>query len=91
MTAIEWTDITWNPTRGCSRVSAGCEHCYAERHAHRQNRPGGAYDGLTRMTSRGPAWTGIVRLIPEKLEAPQRWRKPRRVFVNSSPTCSTTH
>jgi|SRR5215468_6720254 len=83
LSSIEWTDATWNPTLGCSRVSAGCEHCYAERMAHRQNHPGGAYEGLTRLTSRGPAWTGRVRLIPEQLEVPQRWRKPRMVFVNS--------
>src|SRR5213593_4445638 len=83
MTPIEWTDETWNPTRGCTRVSAGCEHCYAERQAHRQNHPGGAYEGLTRPTSRGPVWTGEVRLIPEKLGEPLRWRRPRRIFVNS--------
>ena len=80
---IEWTDVTWNPTRGCTRVSPGCENCYAERLAHRQNYPGGAYEGLTRSTSRGPVWTGVVRLVDDQLEAPLRWRRPRRVFVNS--------
>ena len=83
MSNIEWCDTTWNPVRGCSRVSPGCENCYAERQARRSDRPGGAYEGLTKMTSRGPAWTGDVRLVPELLDAPLRWRKSRRVFVNS--------
>lgn len=83
MSKIEWTDVTWNPTRGCSRVSPGCEHCYAERMAHRLNHPGGAYEGLTRLTARGPVWTGDVRLVNDQLEAPLRWRKPRMVFVDS--------
>lgn len=43
---IEWTDATWNPTRGCLRLSPGCEHCYAERQANRQKGPGGAYEGV---------------------------------------------
>lgn len=81
MSKIAWTDKTWNPVRGCSRVSAGCENCYAERFAHRNL--GGHYEGLTRMTSHGPRWTGEVRCIPEKLEEPLHWRKPRRVFANS--------
>jgi protein gp37 len=78
--AIAWTDSTWNPVRGCARVSAGCENCYAERHAHRGI---GGYAGLTRATSRGPTWTGEIRLVPEKLDEPLRWRRPRRIFVNS--------
>ena len=48
MTTIEWTDETWNPTRGCTRISSGCEHCYAERVARRFDHPGGSYEGLTR-------------------------------------------
>lgn len=80
-TGIEWTDATWNPIRGCSRVSAGCMHCYAERQAIRQIKSG--YAGLIQRTSHGPAWTGEVRLVPELLDAPLRWRSPRRVFVNS--------
>lgn len=78
---IEWTDVTWNPIRGCSRVSDGCRNCYAERQAIRQI--GGGYAGLVQRTSHGPAWTGDVRMVPELLDAPLRWRKPRRVFVNS--------
>ncbi len=83
MSKIEWTDESWNPVRGCARVSPGCENCYAERQARRQDRPGGAYEGLTVMGSKGPKWSGVVRCIPEKLGDPLRWRKPRMVFVNS--------
>lgn len=79
--AIEWTDATWNPLRGCSRVSAGCQHCYAERVAARFSGPGMPYEGLIHPTTRG--WNGQVRLVPEVLDQPLRWRRPRRVFVNS--------
>ena len=100
-TSIEWTDATWNPVRGCSRVSAGCEHCYAERVATRFSGPGQPYEGLVRLrTPRSGAapthggtgavrtgirgvWNGVVRLVPDMLDAPLHWRKPRRVFVNS--------
>lgn len=80
---IEWCTTTWNPIRGCSRVSPGCEHCYAERMAHRLSGPGRPYEGLTRKTSKGPVWTGEVRLVEEVLEQPLKWKKPRMVFVNS--------
>ena len=83
MSKIEWTDVTWNPTRGCSVVSKGCTNCYAMKQAHRFAGPGGKYEGLTNLTSGGPVWTGEVRLVPEKLEEPLHWRKPRRCFVNS--------
>jgi len=71
--AIEWTDSTWNPVTGCSKVSPGCKHCYAEVFAER--------------------WRGIpghhfqqgfdLRLWPERLSLPLRWKRPRRIFVNS--------
>jgi len=80
-TNIEWTSATWNPIRGCSRVSAGCVNCYAERQAIRQIQTG--YAGLIKRTSHGPAWTGEVRLVPELLDQPLRWTRPRRIFVNS--------
>ena len=97
---IEWTDATWNPIRGCSRVSEGCRHCYAERVAARFNWPvpddgmenlekglppskAGPYHGLAAMTKDGPRWTGEVRFVEDKLDAPLRWKKPRRIFVNS--------
>lgn len=82
-TSIEWTDKTWNPTRGCSLVSAGCTHCYAMKQAHRFSGPGGKYEGLTRPGANGPIWTGKVRLAPQMLDAPLRWTKPRRIFVDS--------
>ena len=83
MSAIEWTDATWNPVRGCSRVSKGCEHCYAEGQAHRFSGAGQPYEGLTVLGKKGPRWAGEVRTVLEMLEKPLRWRKPRMVFVNS--------
>ncbi len=70
---IEWTDATWNPVRGCTKVSPGCKYCYAEAFAERfRGVPGSAYEqGFD------------LRLVPEALELPLRWRKPRLVFVNS--------
>lgn len=70
---IEWTDATWNPVRGCEKVSPGCKHCYAEVFAERfRGVPGNAYEqGFD------------PRLAPEMLEQPLRWQRPRTVFVNS--------
>lgn len=70
---IEWTDATWNPVRGCTKISPGCKHCYAETFAERfRGVPGHPYEqGFD------------LRLVPEKLEDPLRWRRPRRIFVNS--------
>lgn len=83
-TSIQWTDATWNPIRGCSRVSPGCEHCYAEGVAARFSGPGLPFEGLARRTAKGlPQWTGKVRLVAEKLADPLRWKRPRRIFVNS--------
>ena len=91
-TGISWTDATWNPVRGCSRISEGCRHCYAERVAARFSDEGQPYHGLAvrklkvisddeqRTEAR---WTGEVRLVPEHLADPLRWHKPRRIFVNS--------
>lgn len=90
MTTIEWTrgddgsdGKTWNPTRGCSRVSAGCDACYAMRQAHRFSGPGQPYEGLTTLRRGKVDWSGLVRFVPEMLGAPLKWRKPARVFVNS--------
>jgi protein gp37 len=81
---IAWTDETWNPVRGCSRVSEGCRHCYAEGVAARFSGPGLPYEGLARRTAKGlPQWTGEVRMVPEHMADPLRWKRPRRVFVNS--------
>jgi protein gp37 len=72
-TTIEWTDATWNPVTGCTKISAGCDHCYAERFAERfRNTPG------------HPFTTGFdLTLRPERLEQPLAWRAPRMIFVNS--------
>jgi len=84
LTSIEWTEATWNPVRGCSRISPGCVHCYAERMAHRFSREGLPYHGLTRVNKRGePQWTGKIQVVPEMVEDPLRWKRPRKVFVNS--------
>src|SRR5262249_4046169 len=80
---IEWTDATWNPVRGCTRVSEGCQHCYAERMAARFSQPGMPHDRLAIMPPAGLRWTGRVALVESVLEAPLGWRKPRTIVVNS--------
>lgn len=71
--AIEWTEATWNPVTGCDKVSPGCAHCYAQRFAERW-----------RGTPDHPYEQGFdLRLWPERLELPLRWRKPRLIFTNS--------
>lgn len=82
-TTISWTDSTWNPVRGCSKVSAGCQHCYAMKFAARFSKPGQPYHGLAKMTPHGPEWTNEVKTVPDMLDAPLHWRAPRRIFVNS--------
>lgn len=84
-TGIEWTEATWNPVVGCTRVSAGCDHCYAVKQTHRLEAMGQAkYAGLTVLNPRGERhFNGTVRTVPEALEIPLRWREPRRIFVNS--------
>jgi protein gp37 len=81
--SIQWTDKTWNPTRGCSIVSPGCVNCYAMKQAHRFSGPGKPYAGLTKQTKAGPQWTGNVATVESSLLEPLSWRKPARVFVNS--------
>ena len=80
---IEWTDATWNPITGCSRVSRGCGApdgggCYAERLAATRLRRHPSRRGLTDRHGR---WTGQLRFNPQWLGQPVRWRKPRRIFV----------
>lgn len=80
-TKIEWTDTVWNPVVGCTRVSEGCRHCYAERMAKRLRAMGlPQYQDVVTDAGR---WTGQLRLDEAALLKPLRWRKPRRVFVNS--------
>jgi protein gp37 len=82
---IEWTERSdWNPIRGCTRVSEGCRHCYAERMAGRFSKPGMWGHGIAERTPAGARWTGRVELIEERLTLPLRWRKPAKVFVNST-------
>lgn len=87
-TSIEWTDRTWNPVRGCSRVSDGCRNCYAERIAARFSKGRGAkrqgeFQGFATLENGKSRWTGKVELIESKLTEPLHWRKPSRIFVNS--------
>lgn len=87
-TGIEWTEETWNPVVGCSKVSAGCRNCYAIPVSHKlagnpNPKISSVYEELTTDHLLKPEWTGMVRCLPERLEIPLRWRKPRRVFVNS--------
>jgi len=71
--SIEWTDATWNPVRGCTKISPGCAHCYAETFAER-----------FRGVKNHPFEQGFnLRVIPEKLHDPLLWRTPKRIFVNS--------
>jgi len=79
-TTIEWTDSTWNPIRGCSKVDLDCRNCYAESVAARFSGPGLPYHGT--VDERGK-WNGQIRLVPEHLADPLRWQRPRRIFVNS--------
>jgi protein gp37 len=70
---IEWTDATWNPVRGCTKISPGCKHCYAETFAER-----------FRGVPNHPYERGFdLRTVPEKLLEPLRWKKSRKIFVNS--------
>jgi protein gp37 len=81
---IEWTDATWNPISGCEIVSPGCTHCYAMRMAARLQAMGhAAYEGVTQKVNGHPVWTGRMHLNEAALEIPLRWRKPRKIFVNS--------
>lgn len=80
-TNIEWAEKVWNPLKGCTRVSKGCEHCYAERMAVRLQAMGKrGYEGVVDKHGR---WTGRVNLVPEVLAQPLSWKKGVRIFVDS--------
>ena len=83
MTKIEWCDETWNVLTGCTRVSPGCENCYAERLAATRMKNHPRYHGVAKMTPAGPRFTGEVREHHQLLEVPLRWRKPRMIFVSA--------
>ena len=71
--AIEWTDATWNPVTGCTKVTRGCDNCYAERLAERfRGTPGHPFERGFDLTLR-----------PERLSQPLSWKRPRKIFVNS--------
>jgi protein gp37 len=86
---IEWTEATWNPVAGCTPVSPGCLNCYAARMALRLQACGavtgcGKYAGTAKRARDGrPVFTGRVNTDENALDLPRRWRKPRRIFVNS--------
>lgn len=80
---IAWTEHTWNPVRGCSRVSEGCRNCYAEQVARRFSGPGQPYEGLVTIGAKGARWSGTTKFVQEHLADPLRWGRPRMVFVNS--------
>src|SRR5687768_7564048 len=71
--SIEWTEMTWNPVTGCTKISPGCKHCYAERMSKR----------LHAMGQKNYANGFKLTLHPRMLDLPLRWRTPRTVFVNS--------
>lgn len=73
ISTIEWTDATWNPVRGCTKISPGCKHCYAQTFAER-----------FRGVPNHPYERGFdLRTVPEKLHEPLHWKKSRKIFVNS--------
>lgn len=85
---ISWTDDTWNPIRGCTRVSEGCRNCYAERVAARFSGEGMPYEGVAKLVRLHdgrtvPRWTGKLSLVEDAVARPIRWQRPRLVFVNS--------
>lgn len=91
-TQIRWTDATWNPVTGCSKVSPGCEHCYAERLSNKQYKIAVA-DGKTPEQIQHAGWTRLPWTAPnaaenvilhyDRMDAPIHWKKPKMVFVNS--------
>lgn len=97
MGKIEWTDKTWNPLRGCSRISPGCLNCYAESIAARfsgdraagltfskETAGSGPFAGFAILTPSGPRWTGKVELVEKHLYDPLKWRKPQKRFISMS-------
>ncbi|MFR0358641.1 DUF5131 family protein [Streptomyces sediminimaris] len=89
MTDIQWTDETWNITLGCTKVSPGCDNCYAIPEAwmrmhHNNPKVAEAFAGTVTKTDDGRLdWTGNINLLDARLDQPKHWRKPRKIFVNS--------
>jgi len=101
LTSIQWADATWNPTRGCSRISRGCQLCYAERIAARfgtrgtedvgfdipASKPTGpAFEGFAEMRNGQPHWTGRVELVESALDWPLRWRGSKQARAEGRPS-----
>lgn len=86
---IEWTDASWNPVVGCTKVSTACSNCYAIpdawRMGHNPNpKLSSVYSGLVEKRPAGNLeWTGEVKTLPDRLNIPLHWKKPRKIFVNS--------
>ena len=82
-TGIEWTDATWNPMTGCTKISAGCDHCYAYVVSHTKTRDAYLRRLPVRDSPEARADPFAPRFWEDRLEQPLRWREPRRIFVNS--------
>ena len=82
-TGIEWTDAVWNPMTGCTKISAGCDHCYAETVAHRRTREIYLRQLPVKDTPDNRANPFAPRFWEDRLPDPLRWKKPLRIFVNS--------
>lgn len=82
-TGIEWTDATWNPMTGCTKLSAGCDHCYAHTVAQTKTRDTYLRQLPVRDTAKNRADPFAPRFWESRLDQPRRWREPRRIFVNS--------
>lgn len=82
---IEWTNSTWSPVTGCTRVSSGCDHCYSSRMTFRLEMMGQKkYTGLTVLNPKGDRhFNGVVKCHDDVLTVPMGWKKPRKIFVNS--------
>lgn len=78
---IEWTSATWNPVVGCEIVSPGCTNCYAMKLAGGRMKNHHSRKGLTKPSKAGPVWNGEVRFMPEWLDQPLRWKRPRDIFT----------
>jgi protein gp37 len=81
ITSIEWTNRSWNPTTGCTRVSAGCDHCYA--FSLHDMRHQAVQDGATKLPAQYSKPFSEIQLFPDRLQDPLKWKTPAKVFVNS--------
>lgn len=82
-TGIEWTDATWNPMTGCTKISAGCDHCYAHTVAMTKTKESYLRQLPVKDTARNRADPFAPRYWPDRLDQPVRWKAPKRIFVNS--------